>query len=81
MPLDEAGLLRVVLRVLGGFFEAVLDFFFYTCHTGDVLGYLGAWTVRIVTLGYCKPDPESWGMIFLGFVVLVALCVLVGLNK
>lgn len=48
---------------------------------GSVLGYLGAWTVRIVTFGFWKPDPETWGMILTGFLVLVALCVLVGLSK
>ncbi len=77
MPLDEAGLVGVVLRIFGTIF---LEFMVWS-HMGDVLGYLGAWTVRIVTFGYCKPDPESWGMILLGFVVLVALCVLVGLSK
>lgn len=77
MPFDESGCVGVILRMLGAFVE----FIFTWCHTGDVLGYLGAWTVRIVTFGYCKPDPESWGMILLGFMVLVALCVWLGLSK
>lgn len=77
MPFDESGCIGTVLRMFG---TIVLETIAWS-HVDAVLGYLGAWTVRIVTFGYCKPDPESWGMIFLGFWVLVALCVLVGLSK
>lgn len=42
---------------------------------GRLLGPLGAWSVRLVTLNRCRPDAESWSMIGLGWVILVAMIV------
>jgi hypothetical protein len=78
MPLDEGiGCLGVALRALWAGIEFVLEL----SHLGDLLGYLGSWTVRLVTLNRCKPDPESWNAIIIGFVVLVALCIVFGMSK
>jgi|GEM_PF-2837202 len=72
MPLDEEiGCLGVVLRAMGN----ALEFAFNWLHTGEFFGFLGAWTVRLLTFGRCKPDPESWSAIMLGFVLFVACLV------
>ncbi|MBE2287641.1 MAG: hypothetical protein IAE77_29560 [Prosthecobacter sp.] len=42
---------------------------------GRLLGPLGTWSVRVATLNRCRPDPESWGMIGLGWLILVAVIV------
>ena len=75
MPLDEGiGCLGVVLRALGG----ALEFAFNWCHTGEFFGFIASWTIRLLTFGRCKPDPESWGMIMLGFVIFAALVIAAG---
>ena len=75
MPLDEGvGCIAVVLRTLWG----VIEFLLELGHLGELLGYLGSWTVRLLTLGRYKPDPESWEGIIIGFVVLVSLLVIWG---
>ena len=45
---------------------------------GERLGDLGSWTVRLLSLGFYKPDPESWEAIGIGFVVLITLLILAG---
>ncbi|WP_395717457.1 hypothetical protein [Prosthecobacter sp.] len=45
---------------------------------GGLLGPVGAWTVRLLTLNQCKPDPESWGSICLGWGLLVGAIILLG---
>ncbi len=42
---------------------------------GEWLGYLGSWTVRLLSFGRWKPDAESWEAVGIGFVVLVAAVV------
>lgn len=66
MPLEEGigclgMLLRVALEVVP---EFILESLFRLC------GRLGAWTIRGVTLGGARPDPESWTSILLGVLEL-----------
>jgi len=42
---------------------------------GERLGDLGSWTVRLLSFGRYKPDPESWEAIGIGFFVLIGLVV------
>ncbi|WP_395733952.1 hypothetical protein [Prosthecobacter sp.] len=42
---------------------------------GERLGDLGSWTVRLLSLGFYKPDPESWAAIGIGFFVLIGAVV------
>jgi hypothetical protein len=46
---------------------------------GERLGDLGSWTVRLLSFGLCRPDPESWEAIGIGFGVLTGLAVCWGL--
>lgn len=74
MPLDEAlGCLGLILRLVMGVLEVVCD----TLNFADLLGHLGSWTVRLLTFGREKPDPESWSAIFygLGVVAVTGLAV------
>ncbi|MDZ4404067.1 hypothetical protein [Prosthecobacter sp.] len=71
MPLNEgvgclAVLLKFLVELIGGLAEGLLESAFV-----DFLGWIGAWTERIVTLGRSKPDPESWFCIAIGFVVVI----------
>jgi len=59
---------------IGGLLEFVLT----TCHTGEWLGYLGSWAIRLLTMNRCQLDPESWNAMAVGFVVLVALSIIWG---
>jgi hypothetical protein len=76
MPIDEAaGCLAVFFRLLGGVAEGLLE----TGSFGGIFGYLGSWTVRLVTWGRYKPDPESVRAVLLGLALVVALIVIAGL--
>ncbi|MGV3659521.1 MAG: hypothetical protein ACO1TE_05035 [Prosthecobacter sp.] len=71
MPLEAAaGCLGTLLRAV---VEIVLEFI--VAYFLDFCGHLGAWTVRVLTLGLSKPDPESWASILLGFLEVVGLVV------
>lgn len=75
MPIEEgAGCLAVILRVLGGLAEVLLE----TSHLGDVCGYFYSWTMRLVTFGRYKPDPESWEAVIIGIVMLIGLLIFAG---
>jgi hypothetical protein len=73
MPIEEgAGCLAVILRVACGLVELLLDW----GTLGEGFGFVGSWVVRLVTLGRCKPDPESWPAIILGILVMLTLMIL-----
>lgn len=75
MPLDEGiGCLGTLLSGL----LRLIDFLLELGHAGEMLGWLASWTIRLLTFGRCKPDPESGGMILLGFVIFVALVIAAG---
>lgn len=42
---------------------------------GVLLGHAGAWTLRLLTLGRYKPDPESWEALWIGLMVLLAILI------
>ena len=66
------------MHVRGGVFHFPQVNRFTESFLGERLGDLGAWTVRLLSLGCYKPDPESWEAIGIGFVVLIILLIFVG---
>ena len=66
---DNDGFFATIGRVWRTYREATEE------QRGWILGLLGSWSIRVVTLGYCRPSSESWGSIALGFVELVLLVI------
>ena len=77
MPLDEmGGCLAALIRVIGG----MLELFATTSGWSDVLGFIGRWFVKLITLGRVDLDAESWTAILIGFGVFVGLITLLALQ-
>ncbi len=79
MPLDEsAGCLLSLLRAVFGFLGHVADFL-PTARLANSLGWIGSKAIWLLTLSRYKPSDESYECIAVGFLILVAALIIVGL--
>ncbi len=68
MPLDEGilmALLHGLVRFLGFLLECLIEFLSWSLME-VVFGYLGAWTARILTVGFWRPEPDTPAAVAVG---------------
>ena len=69
MPDEAIGCVAGLFRTTGGF---IIEFFFEI-----ICGYVGHYTVRLITFGKTHLEPDSFSAIASGFITILCICLLI----